>query len=204
MKFIELFEKSPTGRTMMEKWEKSAKQSADATRRENRTKLDRVEESRLKGVKERRPGLEKRRDAIADLEQQLRDARQALARDHAHDGAERHRHEVDCDRLEESLRTTADPKILEFIDRMEGDRLALRGWNIASSLEPTGTIDQSTGAEIMTRYSEAMSLRRRLQGLRDAAESARALQLRVGVDLEKCLSDINEGVPVIAMEEVGA
>lgn len=199
MKLNELVQKLAP---ILEKQEKRDRQTVDAKRRTDFAALARVEESRLKGVKERRPGLEKRHDAIADLEQQLRDARQALARDRAHDGSECYHGELQAERLEQNLRETADPAISEFVERMKGELDNLQRWPIAHNREATGKIDLRTGGAITVGYSEVFSLKRRLQGVRAAIAAAHALELLVDVDVGERLRALESGLPSIKMELV--
>ena len=175
----------------------------EATRTKDRAELDREEEADLAGVKQRSPGLQKRQDDLTKALHVVEERRQLLQRDIAHDGSERYRHELQRDRLEEALRETADPTILEFIDRLNGERDKLRHYNIGHFREETGKIDlRAGGAPITQAFSEVASLKRRFQGLRDAIEAAQALQLQVGIDVPKRLAEIANGIPQIKAELV--
>ena len=188
---------------ILEKQDKRDRQSADATRRTQFAELAAVNEENLAGINGRSRGLQKGRDELTKALEVVEEKKEALQRVIAHDGSERYRHEVQRDRLEEALRETADPTILEFIDRLNGERDKLRHYNIGHFREETGKIDlRAGGAPITQAFSEVVSLKVRLHDLRDAIEAAKALQLEIIDDVPRRLAAIESSVTVIAMEQV--
>ena len=104
-------------------------------------------------------------------------------------------------RIERELVQTAPREIDRFIESLRDDIDKLRRAGISSRQEPTGRTYASGVAE-MCGFSNAKSLERRLQAMRDAITTAERYKLTACDSLQDQLDQLVEKLPPVVMEEV--